>query len=122
MKWINVLFLNLLFVISSNGSAAVTKSDTKLMADDVFSACQYQGLFYSLAAIKAMTGVDNGDVEKYGRAIMMKENEINKFVGYLKNNQDEAMLYRGGDFSSNFTQVCMLNPKKYVATYSRIFN
>lgn len=122
MKRINVLLLNLLFAISSDGFAAVTKSDSPLIADDVFSACQYQGLFYSLAAIKALTGVDNGGVEKYGRAIMMKDNEITKAVNYLKTNQDEAMLYRGGDFASNYSQICMMNPQKYVATYSRIFH
>ncbi|WP_213976632.1 hypothetical protein [Serratia marcescens] len=93
-----------------------------LIAENVFDACQYQGLFYSLAAMKGMNGIDTGYLKKYGKALKMSEVEIDNVVNYLHKNQDEAIAYQQDRFTSGFIQVCMLNPQRYVPTYSRIFN
>lgn len=114
------------FVYYTNGLVALKREvdieKNGLVTDSVPAACRHQGIFYSFASIKAMSGIDNGSVALYGKSLRMSEAEINKVVSYLRKNQEEAMLYQKNDFTPYFIRTCMINPKRYVATYDRIFN
>ncbi|NRN30021.1 MULTISPECIES: hypothetical protein [Photorhabdus] len=51
---------------------------------------------------------------------MLNEKQVMNVIRYYYENRDEAMLLQGEEVSSDFQQLCIVNPKRYLPSYNML--
>lgn len=113
--------------------------------EKVYSACYNQGAFLMYAAsagslyidpsippeeVLAKTGrytTDTSaydrmvrDASKFGDALLLSKKEINGYVRHFYENQDDARFYSSPVIPDAMLKDCVVNPKKFIPSYSRL--